>query len=79
MKFSISRLHTSCGIFRLTGVLHSSEQSETIQYEQADFMGSDGWQELDLESAAAKAVLTSIQADVIRHLCTDGVCAGTRQ
>jgi hypothetical protein len=66
-KFSISRIHTSYGIFRLIGVVISSAGSAQIKYEKVDFMGTDGWCELDLESSSAKTILTNIQSDVIQQ------------
>jgi hypothetical protein len=48
----------------------SSEGSDQIKYEKVDFMGTDGWCELDLESSNAKDILNNIQLDVIHHVRT---------
>jgi hypothetical protein len=37
----------SGGMFRLTGIVMSSEESDQTKYKNVDFMGTDGWFELD--------------------------------
>jgi hypothetical protein len=48
----------------------SSDESCQIKYEKVDFMGTDGWRELDLESPDTKDILNNIQSDVIEHVLT---------
>jgi hypothetical protein len=65
MEFSISRIHTSVGIFRLKGDISTTNE---LCYSVAEFMGSDGWVEIDLESKNGKSVLSKIKNDVLLHL-----------
>lgn len=69
-KFSISRIHTHFGIFRLIGGIVATEKSVEIEYEKVEFMGTDGWCELDLNSSNANAILSMIQSDIIHHVLT---------
>ncbi|MBE0349106.1 hypothetical protein PPEP_b1028 [Pseudoalteromonas peptidolytica F12-50-A1] len=39
-----------------------------ISFSHAEFMGSDGWVEIDLESDCGRSILSRIEADVILHL-----------
>lgn len=66
--FNISRLHTDCGIFKLSGTVHWSVQPYLIEYQQAYFMGTDGWCALDLSNPHAVARLANIQPQVLLHL-----------
>ncbi|WP_315919275.1 hypothetical protein [Vibrio fluvialis] len=34
----------------------------------AEFMGTDGWRELDIESEHARSILAAIQPELIEHL-----------
>ncbi|MCC5878322.1 MAG: hypothetical protein JJU03_00295 [Idiomarina sp.] len=68
MKFSISRIHTRFGIFRVVGEVEFSAQSDEFMYEKVEFMGTDGWCDMDLESPHTQTVLSNIQADFINHL-----------
>jgi hypothetical protein len=62
--FSISRIHTAKGIFRLSGVVKDGH----LEYSSAEFMGSDGWCELELTSLPAKTLLSELEQDVAEHL-----------
>ncbi len=66
--FNISRLHTDCGIFKLSGTVHRSARPQQIAYQQAFFMGTDGWCALDLSNPHAVALLAKIQPQVLQHL-----------
>ncbi len=75
-SFTISRIHTSNGIFRLAG--HYSQCIETpggmhnqtaqLAYSKAEFMGSDGWCEMDLNNPHAQNVLANIEEEIRAHL-----------
>jgi len=66
--FNISRLHTDCGIFKLSGTVRWSVQPYLIEYQQAYFMGTDGWCALDLNNPHAVALLANMQTQVLLHL-----------
>ncbi|MBY8085555.1 hypothetical protein KW496_08025 [Vibrio fluvialis] len=40
----------------------------TLEYHAAEFMGTDGWCELDIESEHARSILAAIQPELIEHL-----------
>lgn len=75
-SFRISRIHTPGGIFRLSG--HYGQQVERLSntqshaaqivYEKVEFMGSDGWCELDLHNPHAQSVLANIEEEIRAHL-----------
>ncbi|MBW3697725.1 hypothetical protein EK599_18760 [Vibrio sp. T187] len=65
MDFTITRIHTQVGIFKLKGDISVSCE---VCYSSAEFMGSDGWVEIDLKSEYGKSVLSKIESDVVRHL-----------
>ncbi|MBY8317885.1 hypothetical protein KW543_19195 [Vibrio fluvialis] len=66
--FEISRIHTSAGIFRLSGYVSISGDRVTLEYHAAEFMGTDGWCELDIESEHVRSILAAIQPELIEHL-----------
>ncbi|EPN4935142.1 hypothetical protein ACT0UY_003721 [Vibrio fluvialis] len=66
--FEISRIHTPAGIFRLSGYVCTSGDRVTLEYRTAEFMGTDGWCELDIESEHARSILAAIQPELIEHL-----------
>lgn len=67
-SFTISRIHTKLGIFRLSGTYSNDSGFQGISYHSAEFMGTDGWCELDLKSDHALSVLQDIQVEVLQHL-----------
>ncbi|WP_220127543.1 hypothetical protein, partial [Vibrio tarriae] len=67
-NFKISRIHTKSGIFRLSGVFNDEIALESIRYISAEYMGTDGWCELDLQSEHTQSLLRSIQTEVLQHL-----------
>ncbi len=67
-NFKISRIHTKLGIFRLSGVLNSESGFNNISYVSAEYMGTDGWCELNLQSERAQKLLSDIQTEVLQHL-----------
>ncbi|WCE30926.1 hypothetical protein [Vibrio sp. SCSIO 43137] len=64
-QFTISRIHTSKGIFRLSGMV---SEHVSICYSSAEYMGTDGWVELDLEFTQAKKILAEIEQEVVSHI-----------
>ncbi|GIU41812.1 hypothetical protein [Shewanella algidipiscicola] len=72
-QFSISRIHTAKGIFRLQGAIKSHGEHAHINYEKAEFMGTDGWRELDLTSAETLAILAGIHHSIIEHIKPQGL------
>ncbi len=67
-NFKISRIHTKLGIFRLSGIINEEIGLENISYISAEYMGTDGWCELDLQSEHTQSLLISIQIEVLQHL-----------
>lgn len=67
-KFKISRIHTKLGIFRLSGILNNESSLKNINYISAEYMGTDGWCELNLQSYHAKNLLRDIRIEVLLHL-----------
>ena len=67
-SFKISRIHTKSGIFRLSGVINDEIGLENIKYISAEYMGTDGWCELNLQSEHTQRLLRSIQIEVLQHL-----------
>ncbi|CAM3700277.1 Aminomethyltransferase folate-binding domain-containing protein [Vibrio cholerae] len=67
-SFKISRIHTKLGIFRLSGIFNNEVDHANISYISAEFMGTDGWCELDLQSKHTQSVLRNIQIEVLQHL-----------
>ncbi|ANW23132.1 hypothetical protein BA953_02350 [Vibrio coralliilyticus] len=68
MEFAIKRLKTSLGTFRLRGELIAYNSDEKINYEEAEFMGTDGWVEINTESEGGMAILEQIKTEVIINL-----------
>lgn len=64
-NFTISRIHTQHGIFRLLGEMSSPD---TIHYKKVEFMGTDGWCEMDLQSPHTNNVLSMINQEIIDHI-----------
>ncbi len=64
-KISISRIHTNKGIFRISA---SIDKSNSISYQSVDFMSTDGWCELDIESVEGKRILLGIEMEIIEHI-----------
>ncbi len=67
-NFKISRIHTKSGIFRLSGVISDEVSLESIRYIAVEYLGTDGWCELDLQSEHTQSLLRSIQIEVLQHL-----------
>ncbi|HAS8376063.1 TPA: hypothetical protein I7762_20980, partial [Vibrio vulnificus] len=67
-SFKISRIHTKSGIFRLSGNINDGIGLENIKFISAEYMGTDGWCELNLESEHTQRLLRSIQIEVLQHL-----------
>lgn len=68
MEFVIKRLKTSLGTFRLRGELLAAGSGQEISYEEAEFLGTDGWVEINTESEGGMAILDQIKTEVIEHL-----------
>ncbi|MCE2596464.1 hypothetical protein K6Y31_16835 [Motilimonas cestriensis] len=73
-QFSISRLHTSQGIFRLTGDQGCNDpvnpESVRIEVETIDVMGTDGWVALDVKASKTQQLLLQIDPEIVSHLLT---------
>ncbi|MGF1685080.1 hypothetical protein L4C36_00010 [Photobacterium japonica] len=68
MEFSISRINTSVGIFKLSGDWSANVSAPAVTFSCAEFMGTDGWVAMKIESDAGALLLKQIEADVVRHL-----------
>ena len=70
--FSISRLHTQQGIFRLTGHyccdVPVNPESLNIEVETIDLMGTDGWVSLDLSATMTQQLLQQLEPELVNHL-----------
>ncbi|MFC1235259.1 hypothetical protein [Vibrio sp. F74] len=64
-QISISRIHTNSGIFRISA---SIDKSKSITYHSVDFMSTDGWFELDIESIEGKRILWGIETEIIEYI-----------
>ncbi len=65
-EFSISRIHTTEGIFRLKG---SWQQTiKTILLTQLEIMATDGWQQLDLKNDRVINLIGLIEEEIVAHL-----------
>ncbi len=67
-NFKISRIHTKLGIFRLFGILNNESGIKNISYISAEYMGTDGWCELNLQSEHTQNLLRDIQIEVLQRL-----------
>lgn len=68
MNFQISRFNTEVGIFRLSGELEQISSTNKLNYKKVEFMGTDGWVELDLSSEHGQQICSRIETSVIEHL-----------
>ncbi|MEI8605759.1 MULTISPECIES: hypothetical protein [Pseudoalteromonas] len=67
-NFKISRIYTKLGIFRLSGIINNERGIKNISYISAEYMGTDGWYELNLQSEHTQNLLRDIQIEVLQHL-----------
>lgn len=58
----------SLGTFRLKGKLIDTHCDQEISFAEAEFMGTDGWVEINTESEGGMAILNQIKPEVIEHL-----------
>lgn len=68
MQFEISRIDTKLGIFRLAGRLLFNATEANIHFSRVEFMGTDGWRGLNLDSTPSKSILSEIEPEIIEHL-----------
>ncbi|QFU22323.1 hypothetical protein FM038_009235 [Shewanella eurypsychrophilus] len=61
--FHITRIHTSRGIFRLSG-----NWTETLEISAIEFMGTDGWVALNLADVNSHQLIASLEQEVLTHL-----------
>jgi hypothetical protein len=71
MNFQISRLNTEIGIFRLSGELEQINSTNKLNFKKAEFMGTDGWVELDLSSEHGQKICSQIETVVIEHISSN--------
>lgn len=67
-QFSISRIHTQEGIFRLSGGIMEKAGLPHIIYDSAEVMGTDGWVDLALDNIGTNSLLESIFTQVCDHI-----------
>lgn len=65
MEFQIRRLNTAFGIFRVSGLL---ENEQTPSFNSVEFMSTDGWCAIDLNSKSAQFIVSQLQSLVVEHL-----------
>ncbi|AQS36783.1 hypothetical protein Sps_01618 [Shewanella psychrophila] len=61
--FHITRIHTSRGIFRLSG-----ELTDTLEISVIEFMGTDGWVPLNLSDVNSHQLIASLKQEILTHL-----------
>ncbi|MCL1140281.1 hypothetical protein [Shewanella pneumatophori] len=68
--FTISRLNTRLGIFKLKGVVNSDSQAtqQHIRVSQLEIMGCDGWVELEVGHHHSRQIIEQLDADISAHL-----------
>jgi len=64
-KFSISRLHTSQGVFRLEGVLPSLGE---VSITKIEILGTDGWLLLALSDSKVMSLCDNLHGEILLHL-----------
>lgn len=67
-NFALSRINTRYGIFRIIGAGSASGCSPQIRCVSVEFMGTDGWCEMDITLPQTMTILTGIQPDILQHL-----------
>jgi len=70
-RFSISRVHTTKGIFRASGEWantgHDKNENMLIIL-TLDVMSTDGWVELDIQQHKTQALIAGLRVELIQHL-----------
>ena len=72
--FSISRIHTSIGIFRLSGSwadtasMAQKDIPSDLAITSLEFLGTDGWVFLNLTSETSQKITSNITSVVLAHL-----------
>ncbi|MCJ8303745.1 hypothetical protein [Shewanella sp.] len=61
--FHISRIHTSRGIFRLSG-----HWAQTLEISAIEFMGTDGWVALNLSDENSRKLMANLEQEILTHL-----------
>lgn len=64
-SFNISRLHSGIGIFRLSGIVY---ENNYVFFNNADFLSTDGWQEIDIKSEAGRRLLKELESDILTYV-----------
>ena len=62
--FNISRIHTTQGIFQLSG----HHQGSDLHINKMAMMGTDGWIILDLQQTAVVNLIADLNDKLIEHL-----------
>ncbi|GLP95138.1 hypothetical protein [Paraferrimonas sedimenticola] len=66
--FEISRIETKSGTYRLAGHYDLSGKSLSVEFTSAEFMGTDGWVAIAVNSKKGQKRLQGIMPDVLLHL-----------
>lgn len=67
-NFSISRLSTSRGIIKISGVVHFETKKHWLDVNSMSIMGTDGWVELSLEKPQTTELLELINKELMDHI-----------
>ena len=67
--FTISRLETENGTFRLNGEVGNGGHGN-FTLSCVEMLGTDGWVELNMQDDNVVSLITQISADIIKHLFT---------
>ncbi|WP_163936439.1 hypothetical protein [Paraferrimonas sp. SM1919] len=55
----------------MSGELEQINSTHKLNYKKAEFMGTDGWVELDLSSEHGQKICSQIETAVIEHLSSN--------
>lgn len=68
LPFTITRIHTAHGIFRLSGHCAAAAKAEQLNIMELDFLGTDGWVAINLTTVAGLQIVSNITPEVVKHL-----------
>ncbi len=67
IPFSISRIDTPQGIFKVTGVYSNND----VMLSTLSMMGTDGWVNFDINKPNVKSTILTITPQLLAHLCSE--------
>ncbi|RTR39484.1 hypothetical protein EKG38_06660 [Shewanella canadensis] len=70
-RFSITRIHTTQGIFRISGEWAQAcddKDENRLRIVNLDMMSTDGWVELDIQQDKCRTLIDELKAQILQHL-----------